>query len=533
MAKKNYTELTNAASLALTDIFPVITDVSTTPATKKASLQVLADLFASEGLTGQSLYECVVDAGGGGDYTTLGAAITAGKTRIFIKAGSYTESAITTTTAAINIVGESRDGVVLNFGENSCTFSGANVNISNVTFTFSTGGLVLSGATQRLSGSYINRTGNSSTATLTVRGTNAQIIGNKFNDVNTTASHRFVFDTGTNQLILGNIWVNAPCINGYAAIFIDSESFSFTGNQVNLAVDFTEGSFGIKTDATGIINSNIIIANGNNAAHLYCYNGYVLISGNYFYSSAGNGGIGIEISGGSIVGNFSQTFARLFAIIKNGVNFSGNNIIGSRSTSSFIGVYVGGDFCCVSGNIFDSIYTGVKIESTSYTYNSVVGNVFKENTVPIVNVSYKNTITGNTGDGPISETKIQFVKNASGGAIAEGDIVILKATAAGDEVTTTTTGGDDKVFGVAVDGADDGNYFYVQTLGKLAVLKVNGVDNIAVGDFISTYTSAGIGKKAAAGDTAIAIALEAYETDDSSGVIDALIIPPRKIGAVV
>ena len=38
-----------------------------------------------------------------------------------------------------------------------------------------------------------------------------------------------------------------------------------------------------------------------------------------------------------------------------------------------------------------------------------------------------------------------------------------------------------------------------------------------------------IGMKAASGDMAVAIALEAYATDDSSGVIDALLITPRKI----
>jgi len=58
---------------------------------------------------------------------------------------------------------------------------------------------------------------------------------------------------------------------------------------------------------------------------------------------------------------------------------------------------------------------------------------------------------------------------------------------------------------------------------------VNGTADIAIGDFISTYTSAGIGQKASAGETAIAIALEAYTDNDSLGVIDALIIPPRYV----
>ncbi|MDD5065227.1 MAG: hypothetical protein PHQ35_10785 [Phycisphaerae bacterium] len=68
----------------------------------------------------------------------------------------------------------------------------------------------------------------------------------------------------------------------------------------------------------------------------------------------------------------------------------------------------------------------------------------------------------------------------------------------------------------------------VQTLGKTTLLKVDGTTDIAIGDFIGTFTTAGIGMKCSAGDMAIAIALEAYTTDDSAGVIDALLITPRK-----
>lgn len=56
-----------------------------------------------------------------------------------------------------------------------------------------------------------------------------------------------------------------------------------------------------------------------------------------------------------------------------------------------------------------------------------------------------------------------------------------------------------------------------------------GTTDIAVGDFITAFTTVEIGQKGSAGQTAIAIALEAYTNNDSSGVIDALIIPPRYI----
>lgn len=121
--------------------------------------------------------------------------------------------------------------------------------------------------------------------------------------------------------------------------------------------------------------------------------------------------------------------------------------------------------------------------------------------------------------------------NSSGADRNSGDIVILHSTADGDDVTTTTTAGDDMVFGVVETAGTiaNGDPLYVVVEGFVNNLKVNGTTNIAIGDFLCTFTTAGIAAKAGAGDMAIAIALEAYTTDDSNGVIDALIITPRKI----
>lgn len=99
----------------------------------------------------------------------------------------------------------------------------------------------------------------------------------------------------------------------------------------------------------------------------------------------------------------------------------------------------------------------------------------------------------------------------------------------GDEITTTTTGGDDKVFGIAEETIADSATGSIQTLGKTVSLKVDGTTDIAVGDLLATFTTAKIAQKATSGDMAFAIALEAYATDDSSGVIDARLITPRKL----
>ena len=127
------------------------------------------------------------------------------------------------------------------------------------------------------------------------------------------------------------------------------------------------------------------------------------------------------------------------------------------------------------------------------------------------------------------EVRTFRMQNTSGGALAVGDVVVFKSVAAGDEITTTTTQGDDKVFGMVTDAIADTAWGGILTQGFTTRLKVDGTTDIAVGDLLGTFTTAGIAMKAAAGDMAFAIALEAYTTNDSAGVIDAILITPRLI----
>ena len=151
-------------------------------------------------------------------------------------------------------------------------------------------------------------------------------------------------------------------------------------------------------------------------------------------------------------------------------------------------------------------------------------------TAPINDVGVGTNILNNYPTDIIQDEK-RFIqmKNTSGGQLDQGDLVTLKAVAAGNEVTTTTTQGDDLVFGMVDETIADAATGRVQITGKTTVLKVDGTTDIAIGDFIGTFTTAKIGQQAVAGDMAIAIALEAYATDDSAGVIDALLINTSKI----
>jgi hypothetical protein len=149
----------------------------------------------------------------------------------------------------------------------------------------------------------------------------------------------------------------------------------------------------------------------------------------------------------------------------------------------------------------------------------------------IITAGYAD-VHGNKTKIPHDETRSIKLYNASGATCYPGDVVIAGATGqtyTGLQFTTTTTQGDDKVVGIVIYQTAHYAYGDIQTIGKNTAVRVNGINDIAIGDFLCTYTEPGIAAKAGPGDMAFAIALEAYTTDDSYGEISALLITPRKL----
>lgn len=148
--------------------------------------------------------------------------------------------------------------------------------------------------------------------------------------------------------------------------------------------------------------------------------------------------------------------------------------------------------------------------------------------------SISETVSGTyavvTNPKETDKRELVYMTNTSGGTLNAGDVVVMKAAAAGSEITTTTTAGDDKVYGMVFDASIANNAAgRVLIRGKTTQLKVDGTTDIAIGDYLTTFTTAKIAAKAAAGDMCFAMALEAYTTNDSNGVIDALLFTPRLI----
>ena len=305
----------------------------------------------------------------------------------------------------------------------------------------------------------------------------------------------------------------------------------------------------------------------NNGSHAFRLEGASGFQHNSFkYSNCratNNGGIGFSQSSNASNVVLLGKFSGCVSLSNTGDGFDFNNG-GLEADLSFVGCVANGN----SGKGFDinTAFTMVSFcnaqnngddgfESSGQN-NSLVGNFSARNTGlnydldynvrqsfvgnniefgPAINAGGEVALgdrvvqsVGNTGGNTFTEKEVYQMNNLSGGSIVEGDLVIY--TTVGDSFTTTTTAGDDKVMGMAMGTISAGNYGPILKAGYTTKLKVNGTTDIAVGDWIGTHTVAGVGAKVTSG-TAIAIALEAYTTNDSNGVIDALLITPRKVGS--
>jgi hypothetical protein len=477
---------------------------------------------------GQSPYDAIV-AASGGTHTTLGAAIAAASNgwKILVTAGTYTESAITSALSDLVIEGEGWNQSILSFSTNTLTLSGANLIMRDLQLTATTGVMNVSGAEAYIQNIYVNKTSTGSAFQLT--GDQGRVIGCKFINSNATSAASFYTfrSTSANSFIYAN---------------------HFEGQNLNTGAN--EGIFRF-SNTSQTIKGNYFKCTGNqNNSFIGVAGTTHLFEGNTIdNSTSGTTGYMIDTNGAAIVGNTilahlmnsinirgaSTTISNNRMAGKNGIVFNAAgtyNVISGNYSQSTAGTHVdfnnqATSFATVSGNTFKGGTTGINLGATD-KYNNISSNTFENGvTTPVVDAGVANNIYSNGGVATKFEKRFLLMKNTSGGSLAAGDVVIFKAVAAGDEVTTTVTGGDNKVYGMAAEAISSTSYGMVQVQGFTTLLKADGTTDIAIGDYLTPFTTAKIAQKAAAGNTVFAIALEAYTTNDSLGVLDALIIPPR------
>ena len=441
-------------------------------------------------------YDCIVDSAGYGDYTSLYDAIQAGHTTIFIRNGNYEEKNSITPLDNTTITGESRTGTIIDFGNNTINLSARYVSFSNLTLYsesdthFITFGVDTSPyeTEYSLDNVYLYwHTITPTTYAITATGYYGILrITNSYIDVPNISSAWGIHLNGKGSIIANNLTFLGQ--GSLAKAFYLSPYSYGIGQLTNI---FIRGVFNSTVSAkiVGTTLSNLM----NYTSRVQPFN--FILHVDDVCTISGIIGIDILLTGHN--SSLSNLYVGDFEITG---NYTLNRISNARITDLTLGA-------STKYNILDSI---------------TITDTFTDN-------SGKNKLSKVSRGATLVEMDFAYIKNTSGGNLVAGNLVVLKAVAAGNEFTTTTSQGDDLVFGVLAEDIDDTDSGYVQTIGKTTLLKVDGTTDIAIGDFIGTSTTAGIGMKAGAGDMAVAISLEVYTTDDANGIIDALLITPRKI----
>lgn len=548
------------SSGAMTTATAAISEGGTGQTTQQAAINALTNVSAAtneyvltkDTASGNAIFKTLAGAGqtlvthivaaSGGTHTTLGAALAAASSGdvIWVREGTYSESTITSALDNITIIGESREASIVSMAGNVLTLSGTGVTLVGVQVTCSTGSFVFSGASQ----TFINcvfKTSTNTTATMSFQGTDKYVMGCRFEFNSASAGFRIMQNTGDRAKYLDNIFILAgeSSTTAQGVIEVYGSYMKFNNNHIRCTAGTNKRptiGFGKASGAQmGTFTGNTIVAESNTGGLILGSSAlYNTITGNNFYVT----GAACDISGTGhvITGNHFTSQANAsgdYGVVVNGGTkhtITGNYLRGGGSSSTAaISLAASNTNCTISGNEISDWATGISIASGCDTNNITGNNISASVTTPISDSGLNNDAYNNTGVPSINEKRHVYMKNTSGGTINAGNIVTFKSVAAGNEVTTTTTAGDDKVFGMATASILNNASGYIQILGKTTLLTADGTTDIAVGDFLTTFTTAGIVAKAAAGDQCIAIALEAYIANDSNGVLDALIISPRMI----
>lgn len=560
-ASADVTDATNVTTALSTISIDALSDVDSDKSKTPADGDVLtfdgtdwnAEAPAGGG-GGQTLYDIIVDASGGGDYTTIDDAldnVTTGQT-IFIKSGTYTLAATRFfTTAEVYLIGEDNMNTTIDIGTYVFSFSPNNGSFSNLNCQISTGRFQFSGNDMLIKDCVFESSG----LGRAIYGSGPRIIftNNRFIGTNTTSndsSDKISFD-GADQIITDNDFAGSARSRDF---IVTNGNFSiFSNNKIRITSSTTSTTrYAVYGGVNTFISDNIITTSSPSTPINGIYGNIVKDNWieNFYYSISTT-----SSDNGVIENNFIKSTNTTVAIIgiktqsNNDFTHIKDNYIFGNTQSSSIGIQVQSGDVFITGNVVTRIVK--PLDNTAGSANNCIitnndfsgGNnisinnpkMFKNNrlsdvpSISLTSLSENVDMSGNYPTSAIVESQVYRMKNTSGSTINAGDLVVYKAVAAGDEITTTTTGGDNKVFGMATQSISNNAYGIIKVKGSTKILKVDGTTDIAIGDYISTFTTAGIGQKAASGDTAIAIALEAYTADDSLGVIDALIISPLKI----
>lgn len=280
------------------------------------------------------LYEAVVDAAGYGDYTTIAAALIAGKKSVFVRAGTYTISSNLVIPADTTIIGEDWTNTELAMDSASIVVDNNNIVLRDLKIT-----------------------GNAS-------GTAAYIIDGNGDDVR--VEHCQI-------LVATDAYYRGPYFDGNRLSFVDCKitatglMFLSLGNDAN--VDRNR-FIGVDTDG----------ADGC-GAQLYFTGDDLLFTNNFFSrTDSSNTNYGLYATGDrNIIANNKILSDATFVI---GVIISGvdTKIVNNHIVGWSTGIYMNSDYrqVCMGNTVVDCGGDGISVSGATnvgYGYKTVIGNV--------------------------------------------------------------------------------------------------------------------------------------------------------------
>ena len=269
---------------------------------------------------------------------------------------------------------------------------------------------------------------------------------------------------------------------------------------------------------------------------------YCAVEGNFAFNNGQNAlntydGIHLQASADqcNLVGNVCTDLTDGSGMQRDGIHLADGcsraNIAGNHCSwgkGDGIHLEANNDDCSITGNYcFSNSGHGINLAAATCDKNFVQGNKLIDNVTGALSDS--GTLTtirdDNQGINTIEVKHYAYAKNTSGGALAAGDVVSLKAVAAGNEVTTPAAIGEAIVYGMVAEATANNAWGYVQVKGYTTVLKATNVGGgaIVIGDLLCTEVGVRA-RKIGAGHTVFARALE--DGDAADLVLDAFINSP-------
>ena len=359
---------------------------------------------------GQTLYDAVLDASGGGDYTdwsTAIGALTTGQT-LFVRSGTYTETAaLATSLSNITIIGENKETSILqlNTASNSA-WSGSGVTFRNITLQNSnTGRWQLQGERMSLQGCRVISSGTAGSFNFQISGTDAQITGNHFE--HTSAADARVFSIASDEgAITGNTFESSFGSDDTSFGFVDfsSSRATITGNTfrannpstADCPVVSHAGTFtGNDVEGSSTISLAILVKSSN----AICNNNKIVVAKH---------GIKIDGSSCNVVGNnvpaSSSAASKPIEISSTAIRclVSANQINGNASGTC---ITIGGatDYHNITCNVIRTGSVGVSIPSGADNC-VVMANSFEGVTTDISDAGTGNLYQTATDSDPLNTT---------------------------------------------------------------------------------------------------------------------------------